>query len=125
MAVSFSAVAQTSPEATERPPFYGDYDFWIIRLDGDGNKLWDRSFGGSGFDVIYGLQQTTDGGYILGGISTSPPSGNKTSAPFGLIRFLGACVATPTAINSGTVATAGRAASFGAGRGRQRMAASS
>ena len=42
-------------------PFYGDYDFWLIRLDGDGNKLWDRSYGGSGFDVIYGLQQTTDG----------------------------------------------------------------
>ena len=68
-------------------PLYGDYDFWIIRLDGDGNQLWDRSFGGSGFDFIYGLQQTTDGGYILGGISTSPPSGNKTSAPFGSYDF--------------------------------------
>jgi hypothetical protein len=64
-----------------------DYDFRIVRLDHDGNKLWDRNFGGAGFDFSYGLQQTTDGGYILGGISSSPPGGDKTSPAYGSNDF--------------------------------------
>ena len=40
-------------------------------------------FGGSSLDEISTAQQTSDGGYILGGRSASAPSGNKTSPQFG------------------------------------------
>src|SRR5690606_4908939 len=34
-------------------------------------KQWDKTFGGNGKDVLRSLQQTTDGGYILGGTTDS------------------------------------------------------
>jgi hypothetical protein len=74
-------------EGTKTSPNYGGYDFWVVRLDAKGNQLWDRSFGGLGNDGIYGLQQTSDGGYILGGASESAVGGNKTSANRGMYDF--------------------------------------
>jgi hypothetical protein len=56
----------------------GGYDFWIIKLDASGNKLWDKTFGGSDNDQLYALQQTKDKGYVLAGCSYSPQSGDKT-----------------------------------------------
>jgi len=64
-------------------PSYGYQDYWVVKIDSDGNKLWDKSFGGSGYDFLYSLSQTKDGGYILGGQSWSVPSGNKTSPSYG------------------------------------------
>ena len=61
----------------------GDYDMWVVKVDASGNKQWDQSYGGSGSDQLISLQQTSDGGYILGGLSNSGISGNKTNASFG------------------------------------------
>lgn len=49
----------------------GSYDFWITKLDSSGNLEWQESLGGSIYDVAYSVQQTSDGGYIIGGDSTS------------------------------------------------------
>jgi hypothetical protein len=38
----------------------------------------------SEFDFLYALQQTTDGGYVLGGYSSSNTSGDKTQDSKGL-----------------------------------------
>jgi hypothetical protein len=59
-----------------------------VRTDGEGNVLWDRSFGGTGSDTLSSLQETFDGGFILGGTSTSAPSGNKTSPSYGYDYWL-------------------------------------
>ncbi|MEO8150571.1 MAG: PKD domain-containing protein [Bacteroidia bacterium] len=59
-------------------PSWGNADFWIIKVDSIGIKQWDKRYGGSSADWLYSLQQTTDGGYILGGKSSSPISGDKT-----------------------------------------------
>ena len=56
----------------------GWYDYWAIKIDSLGNKQWDKRFGGSTEDELYSVQQTFDGGYILGGWSTSDSSGDKT-----------------------------------------------
>lgn len=56
----------------------GDDDYWIVKLDGVGNMQWDKTIGGSDFDALSSLQQTSDGGYILGGPSSSNISGEKT-----------------------------------------------
>src|SRR5437016_3193928 len=47
-------------------------------------KQWDARFGGSGTDHVNSLQQTADGGYILGGYSYSGISGDKTQANYGV-----------------------------------------
>ena len=45
----------------------GFHDNWIVRLDGGGNILWERSFGYSGHDHSYDLAQTEDGGFLFAG----------------------------------------------------------
>ena len=45
----------------------GGYDAWLIKTDANGNKVWDKTFAGSGVDKAYSVKQTKDGGYILAG----------------------------------------------------------
>jgi hypothetical protein len=56
----------------------GSHDFWTIKINSAGTKLWDRTYGGIGNDQLTGLSQTADGGYLLGGSSASAVSGSKT-----------------------------------------------
>src|SRR5690606_21184446 len=56
----------------------GQLDIWIVKIDNSGNIQWQNTIGGSGDDFLISLQQTTDGGYILGAGSDSNISGDKT-----------------------------------------------
>ena len=62
---------------------WGNADYWIVKTDSPGNIQWDRRYGGTSSDYLYSLQQTADGGYILGGYSSSGISGDKTQACWG------------------------------------------
>jgi len=53
-------------------------DYWVVKLDKAGNVQWDKTVGGDLDDILTSLQQTKDGGYILGGYSPSGKSGEKT-----------------------------------------------
>ena len=45
----------------------GMADAWLVKIDSDGGKIWDKTFGGSGDDRLTSALQLTDGGYILAG----------------------------------------------------------
>src|SRR6185295_900534 len=59
------------------------FDYWIVKIDSLGNYQWDKDFGGANYDLLYSIQETTDGGYILGGYSNSNNSGDKTQSKWG------------------------------------------
>jgi hypothetical protein len=51
---------------------HGDYDAWVLKLNSAGAIQWQRCLGGSGWEEAWSVQQTSDGGYIIAGRSTSP-----------------------------------------------------
>ncbi|SHL94929.1 T9SS type A sorting domain-containing protein [Hymenobacter psychrotolerans] len=56
----------------------GGEDYWLVKTDATGTKQWDRRFGGAGSDGAACVRQTPDGGFLLGGTSSSTVSGDKT-----------------------------------------------
>ena len=54
-----------------------DWDLWLIRTDSTGNKLWDKTFGGTDDDFGFSIKQTPDGGYAIAGYTDSYGSGSS------------------------------------------------
>jgi hypothetical protein len=38
----------------------GDYDAWLIKLERDGTKVWDKIYGGKLDDKVYSAQLVSD-----------------------------------------------------------------
>ncbi|MCK9236452.1 MAG: hypothetical protein M0P09_09100, partial [Acholeplasmataceae bacterium] len=50
---------------------YGNADYWVVKLDNAGTIQWEKSLGGSSEDWVGPIKQTSDGGYIVAGHSSS------------------------------------------------------
>jgi hypothetical protein len=74
-------------DVTGHHGFVQNYDYWIVKLDPGGTIQWQKSFGGSFDDQASSIHQTSDGGYIIWGISISNDGdvtghhGNPDGAP--------------------------------------------
>lgn len=62
----------------------GAMDYWIIKLDKKGKIEWQQTYGGLYNDFLKSIEQTHEGGYIVGGYSNSPESGDKTNRNYGI-----------------------------------------
>lgn len=49
----------------------GKTDFWVLKLDSEGDVEWQSTYGGSGDEWATSVQQTSEGGYVVGGSSDS------------------------------------------------------
>ena len=46
-------------------------DYWIIKLNANGNLIWQKCLGGSNYDNAYSINLTNDGGYLIAGYTNS------------------------------------------------------
>ncbi|MFN8321865.1 MAG: T9SS type A sorting domain-containing protein [Chitinophagales bacterium] len=68
-------------------PSRGGDDYWIVKTDAEGNKIFDRCFGGTNSDYVTCIQETQDGGYLIGGSTTSGIGGDKTQENWDVSQF--------------------------------------
>ncbi|MBR9919640.1 MAG: T9SS type A sorting domain-containing protein [Bacteroidetes bacterium] len=68
----------------------GDWDAWILKVDFDGEIIWNRRLAGSNSDIAYDLIPADDGGYLVGITSHSVDgdfaNGNAESTAW-LVKF--------------------------------------
>jgi hypothetical protein len=55
----------------------GGYDFYLVKIDSEGNTLWTRTYGGSEWDIARCVRQTDDGGFIVAGETASFGAGHN------------------------------------------------
>lgn len=65
----------------------GKADYWILKLNATGGIQWQKTIGGSDEDRLMSIDLTSDGGYILGGYSSSGISGEKTDTSKGTYDY--------------------------------------
>jgi hypothetical protein len=68
----------TGGDVTATPHDNSATDYWVVGLDAVGTKQWDKLYGGSNYESLHAMLATADGGLLLGGVSMSPVSGDKT-----------------------------------------------
>ena len=69
---------QTTSSDGDVQGLHGNNDFWLMKLDASGNKVWSKTYGGKGYDGAAAITATPDGGYILAGYASSS-DGDVTS----------------------------------------------
>src|SRR5437016_5615609 len=71
---------------------HGGNDYWLIKIDGIGNLVWEKSFGGSADDKAYALTRLSSGNYLAAGSSASTNgdvTGNHGSNDYWIVRLTG------------------------------------
>jgi len=53
----------------------GSTDVWFVRTDALGNEQWNKTYGGTGYEVARSFVETSGGGYMIVGCTTSFGSG--------------------------------------------------
>lgn len=68
----------------------GGQDYWVVKLDSDGNLEWEKSYGGLGFDEGQKIALTSDGNYVLAGVSNSDDgdiTNNKGFSDYWIVKI--------------------------------------
>ena len=82
---------------------HGNSDYWIVKLDVNGNITWQKSLGGTGWDSALSIQQTTDGDYIVAGMATSnngDVTGNHGVFDYWIVKLSNDGTSNVTELNS-------------------------
>ncbi|MEZ4888191.1 MAG: hypothetical protein R3E32_25910 [Chitinophagales bacterium] len=67
----YLAVGSTTSSDGDIAANNGGQDAWVLRMNGEGNLLWEVAIGGNDTDVFNAIEATEDGGYLLLGTSFS------------------------------------------------------
>src|SRR5204862_5024756 len=71
--------SSSGPSGNKTSAWYGQNDYWVLRLDKDGNKLWENTYGAAGDERISKILILTNGDILLAGYSSSGTNSIKTA----------------------------------------------
>jgi hypothetical protein len=55
----------------------GSDDLWVVKIDPDGNEVWNTTFGGSGEDIANSIVKTADDNFVIAGTTNSFGAGGN------------------------------------------------
>ncbi|GGB82375.1 hypothetical protein [Dyadobacter sediminis] len=71
-------LSYSAAETGKTAALLGECDFWLVKMDSNGNQLWDKTYGGTTTDIIEDIIPVQNG-FLLGGYSNSQPAPDKTA----------------------------------------------
>ncbi|MDA8948354.1 hypothetical protein N9H57_04370 [Flavobacteriaceae bacterium] len=68
----------------------GGYDIWVVKIDSKGNLLWERSVGGSEYDIGKAVIETQTGNFLIAGqtFSQDKDISNPLGSSDGILAWL-------------------------------------
>jgi hypothetical protein len=73
----------SNESGTRTVPLKGSRDFWVVKTDSDGEIIWDKSFGSDGEEILFAIDQLSNGSILLSGASIGASiSHDKTEPPY-------------------------------------------
>ncbi|MCS7078079.1 MAG: hypothetical protein NZ455_15310 [Bacteroidia bacterium] len=66
---------------------YGDFDYWVVKVNKEGEIVWDKRYGGLTGDIFDSIVPCKDGNYLLIGDSGSDENELKKSPNYGDMDF--------------------------------------
>ena len=82
--------SSTNSAGGDVPSIRGWEDIFVMKIDGNGDKVWAKTYGGTDLDVAKMIKKTQDGGFIIVGDSNSTNgdvTSNKGSSDFLLLKL--------------------------------------
>ena len=76
-----NSISNISGDVSENNQGTNSADVWVVKIDTDGNKIWDRRFGGSQSDGCFDMIQKSNGNLSIIGKSKSGIDGENTGYP--------------------------------------------
>lgn len=70
--------SESGPSGDKTESRVGQFDYWVLKLDANGEIEWQNTIGGLQSEDLEFTLQTSDEGYLIGGSSNSVVSGDKT-----------------------------------------------
>jgi hypothetical protein len=80
-------VSKSDISGNKTAPNKGNYDYWLIKIDSNGNILWDKTYGGAGNDYGSHMIRIADGNYIISGFSDQGLSGDRSEGSWGSMDY--------------------------------------
>jgi hypothetical protein len=77
-------------DVTGHHGYTGSPDFWVVKLDNTGNILWQKSLGGTGYEIALSIHLTNDNGFIIAGFANSSDgdvTGNHGGGDYWVVKL--------------------------------------
>ncbi|MCF8295691.1 MAG: hypothetical protein K9I34_06470, partial [Bacteroidales bacterium] len=87
-----SGISNSSNSGVVDSSGFGEFDFWIFKMDSVGNIIWQNVLGGTGLENGGKFVQLSNGNIILAGSSNSDSSGCKSENSRGSMDYWVICL---------------------------------